>query len=109
MAPVDLGETSEGQVRTAATLARSFDVPLLLAHIVMEMRSLVVFHEALKAQEQRRVDEAQGRLERLAGMVRNGLVVDMRIGFGRPADEIAAIASDQQVGLIPSLRPFTVS
>ncbi len=24
MAPVDLGETSEGQVRTAATLARSF-------------------------------------------------------------------------------------
>lgn len=100
MAPVDLGETSEGQVRTAATLARSFDVPLLLVHVVTEVRTHVVFQEALKAQEQKRVDEARERLERLADVVRNDLVVDTRIGFGRPADEIAAIAADQQVGLI---------
>ncbi len=100
MAPVDLGEASERQARTAATLAQSFEVPLLLAHVVTEVRGLVVFHEALKAQEQGRVNEARERLDHLANMARNDLAVDTRIGFGRPADEIAAIAADEQVGLI---------
>jgi nucleotide-binding universal stress UspA family protein len=100
MAPIDLAAGPEGAAHFAAEVARSFGVPLLLVHVVSQINAPSLWHEPLQAQQRIRVARAREQLDRLAAALSQDLVVDVRVGVGHPADEIAALAAESQVGLI---------
>ena len=100
MAPLDLSVDSDGAARSAAAVARSFSVPLLLVHIVTRVSALAPWREPLQAQLDARVAEARDRLDRLASGLPPEVAVSVRVEVGRPAEAIAALAAESQSGLI---------
>lgn len=100
LVPIDLSPSSDRQIRVAAELARGFDTSLLVVHVVSEVRAHGGLQDAVKAHERVRLREARERLARLAGANGGGVVVETRVAYGHPADEIARIAIEQEVGLI---------
>jgi nucleotide-binding universal stress UspA family protein len=100
MVPLDLADDPESAARSAADVARSFGVPLVLAHVVPQVSAPTLWRDALQVQQRIRVARAREQLERLAAALSHDLVVDVRVGVGRPADEVAALAAESQAGLI---------
>ncbi len=100
MAPIDLAAEPEEAARAAALVARSFGVPLVLVHVVSPVNAPALWREPLQVQQRIRVARAREQLDRLAGTLSQDLVVDVRVATGQPADEIAALAVESQVGLI---------
>lgn len=100
LVPVDLSSSSEGQLRAAAELGRGFGTSLVAIHVVAEARAHGGLHDAVKAHERMRIEEARERLARLADATAGDIVIETRVAYGHPADEIARVAIEQHVGLI---------
>ena len=100
LVPIDLSRSSDRQLRVAAELGRGFGTSLLVVHVVAEVRAHGGLHDAVKAHERVRIDEARERLARLTSENSGHIVFETRVAYGHPADEIARIAIEQGVGLI---------
>lgn len=100
LVPIDLSASSERQLRVAAELGRGFGASLLVVHVVAEVRAHGGLQEAVKARERVRIKEAGERLAQLAHANHGGVVVETRVASGHPADEIARMAIEREVGLI---------
>ena len=100
LVPVDLSPSSDRQIRLAAELARGFGTSLLAVHVVAEVRAYAGVHDAVKAHERTRLRQARERLARLADAASGGVLVETRVTYGHPADEIARVAIEQEIGLI---------
>jgi nucleotide-binding universal stress UspA family protein len=98
MAPVDLRDDSESDVRDAAGIARAFGTSLVLVHVVPQVTPPPWYRADLSAHWRMRVAKAQRRLESLAEAVRTGVPVETRVVSGNPADEIAALAAEERIG-----------
>jgi nucleotide-binding universal stress UspA family protein len=100
MAPVDFGEQSEAHARVARDLAQDFGVPLVLIHVVTQVRAPERWQESLTARERIALAEGKDRLERLASSLGTAVTLERLVPVGAPADEIAAAAAEHEVGLI---------
>lgn len=99
VAPVDFGESSLHDARFAAGLARSFDVPLLVVHVVAATHAAPVWKDHLEAHDRVRLATARQHLEELAGKLEAGQIETL-VTTGRPAEEIAVVAAERGAGLI---------
>ena len=100
MAPVDLRDDSESDVRDAAGIARAFGASLVLVHVVPQVTPPPWYRADLSAHWRMRVAKAQRRLESLAEAVGAGVPVETRVVSGSPADEIAALAAEERIGVV---------
>jgi nucleotide-binding universal stress UspA family protein len=100
LVPIDFSPSSKRQIRAAAELGRGFGTSLLVVHVVVEVRAHGGLHDAIKAHERLRLREARERLARMACATSGGVLVETRVAYGHPADEIARIAIEQEIGLI---------
>ena len=100
MAPVDLRADSESDVRDAAGIARAFGVRLVLVHVVPQVTPPPWYRADLSAHWRMRVAKAQRRLESLADAVGAGVRTEVRVVSGNPADEIAALAAEERIGVV---------
>jgi len=100
LVPVDLSASSARQIRRAAELAREFGTSLLVVHVVAELRAHGGLHDAVKAHDRTRLNDAREQLRRLACANSGGIEVETRVTYGHPADEIARVAIERDVGVI---------
>jgi nucleotide-binding universal stress UspA family protein len=100
MAPVDLTAATARQVRVARGLAEGLDVPLLLAHVIEPVRFPVPARIDVPHADAERRGRAEQALDDLVATVPPRLKPEALTVFGDPAEEIAKIARDRQVGLI---------
>jgi nucleotide-binding universal stress UspA family protein len=99
LAPVDFGPGTAHHVRIAEDVAHGFGASLLLVHALNELRGPAALRFALRGRERERTEEARERLLQLAS-TRCGADVEACVVSGKPADEIAGIASRHGVGMI---------
>lgn len=98
MAPVDLGPSSEKQVRAAAELAHRFSASLLLVYV---LAGVTTGSRLLQAVSARKSEQLEAARERLARLEPDGTIpVDRHIAHGQPAEEIAKLTTQHDVGLI---------
>ena len=100
MASVDFRSGSQSDVRAAADIARAHGADLVLVHAIPQATLPPWYQADLTAHWHRRVRKAQRRLELLAKGVGAGLQVDTRVISGNPAEELAALAAKERVGLV---------
>ena len=103
IAPIDIGPGDRAVAVAAAVVARKLGTQLELVHIVEPISSppwLEVDAERRTLQRQRR---ALARLTQLQDEL-SGMATAVRVESGKPADEIAKIASSKQVGLVVMTR-----
>ena len=100
LAPVDLTPAMNSQVSVAMELGRLVGAPLLVAHIVEPVRAYIPGHRHAANVDSERRDHAERRLQALVDASPTPLRTEPLVVFGEPAEEIAKIATDRQVGLI---------
>lgn len=99
LVPVDLTAASQHQLDVAAALASAVDVPLLLTHVVEPMRlpPPAVGRLDVDVERRSRSDRALTDLEASLPMTVRHEALTV---YGDPAEEIAKLARERQVGLI---------
>jgi len=103
IAPIDIGARDRADALSAAVAARELGTQLELVHIVEPINNppwLEVDAERRNRQRQRR---AAARLTQLQDELA-GVVTAVRVESGKPAAEIAKIASSKKVGLVVMTR-----
>ncbi len=100
MAPVDLRDESQRDVRDAEKVARAFGARLVLVHVVPQFQPPPWYRADLSAHWRLRVAKAQLHLESLAKAVGPGVKAESRVLTGSPPDEIAAVAAEKRIGLV---------
>jgi nucleotide-binding universal stress UspA family protein len=100
LVPVDLTPATSHQMDIARRLAESLSVPLLLVHVIEPVRSLVTAHSTLSTVETERRYRAEAELEREAQSLAGASRPEALVAYGEPAEEIAKVAADRDVGLI---------
>jgi nucleotide-binding universal stress UspA family protein len=103
IAPVDLGMRARADALAAATVARDLGTKLELVHIVEPITGppwLEVDADRRNLQQQRR---AIAHLTLLQDALK-GVAAAVRVETGKPAAEIAAVASSKHVGLVVMTR-----
>ena len=103
IAPVDIGSRDRSDALAAAVLARELGTKLELVYVAEPITNppwLEVDAERRNNQRQRR---AVARLTQLQDELKD-VVTAVRVESGRPADEIATIASSRHVGLVVMTR-----
>lgn len=103
IAPVDIGMRDRADALAAAVVARELGTQLELVHVIEPINSppwLEVDAERRNLQRQRR---AVARLTQLQDELK-GVATAVRVETGKPADEIAAVASSKHVGLVVMTR-----
>lgn len=101
MAPVDLRDGSESDIRDAAGIARAFGTSLVLVHVVPQVTPPPWFRADLSAHWRMTVAKAQQRLDSLAEAVGGaGVAIETRVVSGSPADEIAVLAAEERIGVV---------
>lgn len=100
MAPIDFGDQSATDARIALALAKEFGLPLVLIHVVTQVRAAPRWQESLSAQQRIVLAEAKDKLGRLAAGLGTDVPLEQLVPVGSPADEIAAAAAEHDVGLI---------
>jgi nucleotide-binding universal stress UspA family protein len=103
IAPIDIGGRDRADALSAAVAARELGTQLELVHIVEPISNppwLELDADRRNLQRQRR---AVARLTQLQDEHR-GVVTAVRVETGKPADEIAKIASGKHVGLVVMTR-----
>jgi nucleotide-binding universal stress UspA family protein len=99
VAPVDLDGSERADAAAAAAVARELDTRLVLLHIVEPVPAISWIEMDVARRNRERVRQAAAKMEKLAsGIESTGAVY--RVATGKPADRIAAIASDAKVGLV---------
>ena len=99
LAPIDLGTRKRSDARAASIVAKELGARLRLAHVVEPIPDipwLELDEERRNRQRQRR---ALARLTALRDQLA-GAIAEVHIETGRPADRIAALAMDRDVGLV---------
>ena len=103
IAPIDIGPSARAEAVAAAAVARELGTRLELVHVLEPISSppwLEVDAGRRNLQRQRR---ATVRLTQLQDELA-GVATAVRVEPGKPADEIAKIASSKQVGLVVMTR-----
>jgi nucleotide-binding universal stress UspA family protein len=99
LAATDLTESSVAAASDAAELARKFDIPLLIAHIVEPVTVPPQWRSLLEESDEARTADARAQLEQLAGQLPGGRL-ERIVLFGHPADTIVALAEERKPWLI---------
>ena len=102
VAALDLNAGAAAEVDVAARVAQWFGSSLLLLHVISDIAAPEWLTGDLSAHERIRVAQAQQRLERLAVRAQRRVTTRTRVTCGRVADEIAALAANQDTGLVIS-------
>jgi nucleotide-binding universal stress UspA family protein len=100
VAALDLNNGSARDVDIAARVAHWFGSSLLLLHVVAEIAAPAWLRGDLSAHDRIRLARAQQQIDKLAGHARRQVQTETRIVCGRVADEIAAFAAAERVGLV---------
>ena len=100
LAPMDLREQSQRDIREAEQIARAFGTDLVLVHVVPPLQAPPWYRPDLSAHQRMQVTKAQRQLESLAKTVGPGVTTEIRVAAGRPADEISALAAEERIGLV---------
>jgi nucleotide-binding universal stress UspA family protein len=100
LVPVDLTPATTDLVLVARQVAEALDVPLLLAHVVEPVRFAVQGLPQLPNIDAERRSRADKALSELAATVPSSLRPEALVMYGDPAEEIAKLARDREVGLI---------
>jgi nucleotide-binding universal stress UspA family protein len=98
--PVDLTPATPNQLSVAAGVAKVLGVPLLLIYVIEPVRPLFGQPDVLHTVENERRYRIETELEQLTSDYPEGTVPETLIVYGEPAEEIAKVASDREVGLI---------
>ena len=103
LAPLDLGPRDRADAFAAAVAARELGVQLQLAHVVEPIADVpwLELDEARRNQERRR--KALAELTKLKATLA-WAVTECHVAAGKPADEIAKLASSTAVGLVIMTR-----
>jgi universal stress protein A len=98
LVPLDFGPAQPAQMAMAGAIVEAIGVPLLLAYVVEPVRALPHRPQlpSIDLERRARAEQALGTLA--ASMP--GARVETLVVFGDPAEEVAKIARDRQVGLI---------
>jgi nucleotide-binding universal stress UspA family protein len=100
MAPLELDALATRDAETAARLARWFGASLLLVHAVQEISVPAWLHGDMSAHDRIRVAQAQRQLEALTAGADRFVNSQSRVVAGRVAEELAALAASERVGLL---------
>jgi nucleotide-binding universal stress UspA family protein len=100
LAPCDFSERSRADALVARDVARIFNVPLMLVHVLEKVSAPSRWREAVDAQGPAHSVKAKAQLDALATSLAAGLPVQTLVTAGSPAEEIAAVAVENNVGLI---------
>ena len=98
--PCDFSDRSRADAITGRDIARTFNVPLVLVHVVERISAPSQWRQSLDARG--RIDSARAktRLDELAAGIGDGAETQTLVAVGSPAEEIAAIAAEHNAGLI---------
>lgn len=100
LAPVDLTAATAHQVAIAHRIAEYLRLPLLLLHVIEPVRSMVAAHPRLPKIDAERRDRAERELEAAIASVPPVVKPEALIAYGEPAEEIAKVAMERDLGLI---------
>lgn len=100
LAPVDLSAATAHQIAVAYKVAEHLGLPLLLLHVIEPVRSMVAAHPRLPKIDAERRDRAERELEAAIASVPPVVKPEALIAYGEPAEEIAKIATERDLGLI---------
>jgi nucleotide-binding universal stress UspA family protein len=100
MAAVELDRAARLDVVAAAQVAGWFDASVLLVHVIEDVAAPAWLLPNRRAHDRILVAQAQRQLDRLATAAKTNVRVETRVVRGRPADEIAAAAATEQIGLL---------
>ena len=96
----DFSEASSSALDWAGDLAQQVGVPLVLCHVVAPVAVPAPWRSYVADIDEEGKRQAQVRLETLAGSLKNRVACEAVVSIGRPADSIASLAEEHQVGLI---------
>lgn len=100
LVPVDLTAATTHQLQTGAGLAATLGLPLVLLHVIEPVRSLIGSQARLPKVEAERRDRAERELEQSIADLSLPIRPEALVTYGEPAEEIAKVAQDRDVGLI---------
>lgn len=100
LVPVDLSSDSTYQVQVGRALAETLKVPLLATYVVEPVRSPLAAKLHLPSVEVERKTRAEDALSELLANAPESVHPEALVAFGDPAEEIAKLARDRNVGLI---------
>lgn len=100
MAPVDFSDRSIDDVRVALELAKQLSIPLLVVHVVSSIRGAARWRETLAVHERILLARARTKMDTFVAPLGTGLQIETLVTTGSPADEVAAVAAERNVGLI---------
>ena len=103
LAPVDIGMRDRADALAAAAVARDFDTRLELVHVVEPVNNPPWLEMDAQRRTLQRERRATARLTRLQDDL-EGVATSVRVEVGKPADQIAKIASSRNVGLVVMTR-----
>jgi universal stress protein A len=100
LVPVDLTAATAQQLVVTRTVAEALNVPLLLLHVVEPVRSLMAGQPRQPKIDTERRYRAEHQLEEAAAQMPARLKPEVLVAYGEPAEEIAKVAHDRDIGLI---------
>jgi len=100
LVPVDLDGAWKQELNEAADAARLFGAPLVLVYVVPRTQAPPWLRENIAAYDRARLSKARRALERVRADVPLDIRSACRAVIGKPADEIAALASAPPRGLV---------
>jgi nucleotide-binding universal stress UspA family protein len=100
LAPCDFSERSRADALIARDVAKTFNVPLMLLHVLEKVSAPSRWRQSLDEQGQVQSARAREQLDALATSLSAGSPVQTLVTFGSPAEEIAAVAAEHNVGLV---------
>jgi nucleotide-binding universal stress UspA family protein len=98
--PVDLSPASRHQVEVASGLADALAASLILVHVVEPLKSRLAAKLHLAGVEADRRAVAEDGLNALVATIPPRLHPEALVAYGDPAEELAKVARDRQVGLV---------
>ena len=87
LAPVDFKDGCLTDVRAAATLAQTFDVPLLLVHVVAPLKGLERLQQQLDTHNRAQIERAEQQIQQLVSEVGTPAPIETVVIVGSPAEE----------------------
>jgi nucleotide-binding universal stress UspA family protein len=100
LVPVDLSSASLAQTKIAAGIAGALDLPAILAYVIEPIRTPLTARLHLAGIQGNRRAVADDRLRELLANFPERLHSEALLAYGDPAEELAKVASDRDVGLI---------
>src|SRR5262249_6200980 len=102
--PIDLTGVWESDAIRAADIARMFDVPLVLVHVLRRLRAVPWLTENNRPRDRDRIATAAAALQRVSARLPQGVRSTSTVLVGDPAHEIARLARRASPLVVMSLR-----